>query len=415
MKIQLTLIFAFATSMVFAQGVTFGDQSTIWVGGQASIYVGGKTTFNGTLTNNGQIISESNSNFEENNLDFVDNTDVGSLKFVGEGDQNLSGGTLNVEDIEVDKTGDVLLQTEQVVVSGTLDVTMGVIQAEEELDLLVTGGSDNTGQGYVDGKLVGLTAGNDVTFPMGVNGAPNYITLSNTTDGTIIRVECDVPDPTILKPDIEIQEVSDEVEWIVTAIQGTTNANLTINFSGVDLTQSTYGEDIPADLYEPAILVLNPGDSIFRILESFEIRDVTNTSVGGKSFPVSGTILTDGMISIGEEAVRLAIAYIPVVDDIEYFVPNSFAPNGTFEANRVFRPFFSGDIITSFTMRVFNSFNDEVYSISTSSDDVDLEVLGWNGRLPSGVDAPGGVYYYTLDLISLTDRRQSTGTVLLVE
>ncbi|MEP5610720.1 MAG: hypothetical protein ABJP45_00650 [Cyclobacteriaceae bacterium] len=404
MKKHFYLLSLLASSLCFCQTTNLGGNATLWVGDQASFYFGGNTTLNGTVTNNGKIISYSD-------LDFVLNTDVGSLRFTGTTDQNLAGDTLNVVDLEVEKSGNsnVVLLTDRVVVSGMLNVISGVIKADDELDLLVSGSSDGTGQGFVEGKLVGLSTGQPVTFPMGINGSPNYITLSGTNSGTVFRVECVQPDPTTIRGDVDIQSISTDVEWVVTSIGAGSDGQISINFSGVDLSTPNI-EVIRAEVYQTAIVALADGDSLFRVLSSVR-SDLDDPTIS----PTTGTILVDDLIGFSEDPVRLAVAWIPVVNDIEFFVPNSFAPNGNEIENRTFRPFFSGDEITRISFTVFNSLNAEVFSVSQSGSNLDLEFLGWDGVLPSGQQAPGGVYYYNVVLTSLTDQRSKAGAVLLVK
>ncbi|MEQ9403972.1 MAG: hypothetical protein RIM99_10320 [Cyclobacteriaceae bacterium] len=390
--------------------ISLGGNATFWLGSNASFFAGSNTTFNGTITNNGEIISFSD-------LDFVANRNVGSLRFVGTGDQNLSGDTLDVTNLEIDKIGStVILLTDRVVVSGNLNVTNGVIQAEDELDLLVSGSTDNTGQGFVEGKLVGLTSGRDLTFPMGLNGSTNYLTLSTTNSGTIIRVECQLPDPEILNPEEDVQEISDEVEWVLTTLQGgTAEVTFTVDFSGVDLSGTTYGESIRSRFYEPAILSLQPGDSLFRILETQSTTGRIDTDVVADIPPTSAQVVSSELITLSDQPLRLAIAWVPIAQNTGIFVPNIFAPKGIYEENRVFRPFLAGDVVTSVSMKVINSLSSEVYSFSLAEDDIDLSQIGWDGRLPSGQSAPGGVYYYTITVVSGTGSETRTGTVLLVE
>lgn len=413
MKNIILILTLFVVSKGFSQGIVLQGNATFKIGSSASFYAGPNTTFNGVVTNEGIIRSFSD-------LDFVANRDVGSLTFVGAGDQNLAGDTLDVVDIVVNKTGNsnVVLLTDQVVVSGALDVENGVIQAEDELDLLVSGSSnfDDTDQGYVEGKLVGLTSGQDVSFPMGLNGNPNYVTLSNVSvddasAGAIIKVECQEPLTTIFTEE-DVEDVSEDVEWILTSINGVSAvANLTINFSGVSLAAT---ENIRATTREPAILVLIPGDSLFRRLATNTVSNLDIESV--TTPPTSGRVVSSGTVSVGDQPIRLAVAWVPVIDGIEFFVPNSFSPNAMFEENRVFRPFFSGELVTRVSMTVYNNLNSEVYSISLSDADIDLSLIGWDGRLPSsGQTAPGGVYYYTVNLTSASGVQQKAGSVLLVE
>jgi len=405
MRISI-IVFLVSTAIgaATAQTTNLGGSATLWVGDQASFYFGGNTTLNGVVTNNGTIVTYSD-------LDFVANTNVGSLKFVGDGDQNLSGDTLTIENVEVDKAGNsnVILLTDRIFIDGMLNVTNGVIQADDELDMIVRGSSDDTGQGFVEGKLVGLSTGQPVTFPMGINGSPNYITLSGTNSGTVFRVECIQPDPTTIKGDVDIQSISTDVEWLVSSLGAGSDGQISIDFSGVDLSTPNI-EVIRSKVYQAVIVALTEGDSLFRVLSSVR-SDLDDPLIS----PTSGTISVDDLVSISESPVRLAVAWIPVAEGIEFFVPNSFAPNANEIENRTFRPFFSGDEITRISFTVFNSLNDEVFSVSESGSNLDLEFLGWDGVLPSGQDAPGGVYYYNVVLTSTTDQRSKTGAVLLVK
>ncbi len=404
-KILIAVLFLVSLE-TWSQTTNLGGNASLWLGNQASFYFGGNTTLNGTVTNNGEIISYSD-------LDFVLNRSVGSLRFVGDGDQNLLGDTLDVTNMVVDKAGNsnVLLQTDRVVVSGMLDVTNGVVQAEDELDLLVSGSSDGNGQGFVEGKLVGLSTGQAVTFPMGVNGSPNYITLSGTTAGSVFRVEIAQPDFTDVRTDADIQAISEEVEWVITSIGNGSDGQLTVDFSGVNLNTQNI-ELINADVYQPAVLALVDGDSLYRVLLSAE--DPALNFRAADLPPSAGTITVENLIAISEQPVRLALGWIPVVDDIEFYVPNSFAPAGNQMENQTFRPFLSGDIITTVSISVFNSLNQEVYSVSQSGDNLDLSLFGWDGTLPSGQQAQSGVFYYNIVLVSSTDRFTQSGAVLLV-
>lgn len=405
---KLAIIFLFVLCQhLFGQGTAnLGGNASLWLGNQASFYFGGNTTLNGTVTNNGEIISFSD-------IDFVANRNVGSLRFVGDGDQNLLGDTLDVVDLVVDKSGNsnVILLTDRVVVSGMLNVTNGVVQAEDELDLLVSGSSDGTGQGFVEGKLVGLSTGQPVTFPMGINNAANYITLSGTTSGTVFRVEIEDPDFTNIQTDGDVVAVADEVEWIITSIGPGSDGQLTVDFSGVNLGTENI-ESIRSDFYQPAILALFDGDSLYRVLQN--VDDVTLDIPESVGPPRSGTVPVSDLINISDRPVRLALGLIPIVRGVKFYVPNTFAPSGFELENQRFRPYFSGDEITSYSFRVFNSLNTEVHSATQTGTNLDLSLIGWDGVLPSGQNAPSGVFYYNVVITSPTDRFTKSGSVLLV-
>ena len=87
---------------VHAQDITLETNAGIWVGSNASFFAGGNTTLSGTVTNNGIIASFSD-------LDFVLNQNVGNLFFNGVADQTLRGDSLLALNVIVDKQGDLIL------------------------------------------------------------------------------------------------------------------------------------------------------------------------------------------------------------------------------------------------------------------------------------------------------------------
>ena len=415
MKIR-KIIFAFVLILthasLFAQSdtVNLGSSTTFYLGEQASFYFGGNTGFNGTINNQGTIIAN-------RNLNFVDNKEVGNLRFVGAGDQEVFGDTLVVSNLEVQKPlGRVKVMTTQILVEGNLDVTQGAIETDDIDDLIVTGQSQDDGEGYVLGKLVGLTAGQPVTFPMGIEingqGFPNYITFSNTRDGIVLIVDC-LDEPGTLLPSDEMVGIADQIEWIVRTREDSTEATISVDFSGIDFVNFSNGEEIKADIYEPALVVLQKGDTIFQILEP---ETVTPSNVASGSTQSEGSIVRTSSIMINTDSTRLALAWIPLVnpDKVRVFVPNAFAPNGIYEENRVFRPFYNGEDMTSISFRVFSAYNDEVYSYAESANNIDLSLIGWDGNLRTGQPAEEGVYYYSLSVIRGGIAEKFESTVLLV-
>ncbi|MEQ9467334.1 MAG: gliding motility-associated C-terminal domain-containing protein [Ekhidna sp.] len=395
----LLALFTFS-GHVLSQSVTFGDQTSLYLGQGTIFFFGGNTTLDGTLSNSGTIVSYSD-------IDLVLNTDIGNIKFTGRADQNINGGVLEVGDFIVDKQGKLTLLTEQIIVSGSLVTENGVIDAEEDDDILVSGSSQGTGQGYVEGKLVGISRGNPVTFPMGVNGSPNYVTISNLPNNAIVSVECKIPDANQLFPDEDIVGISDEVEWVLKVTGDSVQAQVSVSFSGVDLQNLSNGENIRAFDYEPAIVLFSKTDTLFHALNGV-VRD-TDASFS------EGAITSDQSIWITNEGRRMAIALVPVIVEPTFYVPNAFSPNGTIEDNRRFRPYFAGAIVSSFSFSVYDSFNKEVYSANQSNDEVDISQFGWNGILNSGQEAPEGVYYYKVRIVADSEEYTKTGSVLLVK
>lgn len=391
--------------LLTGQNITFGDQTSLYLGDGTVFFFGGNTSLNGTVTNTGTIVSYSD-------LDFVLNRDVGNLKFTGANDQNLSGDTLDVGDFVVDKQGKLTLLTDRVIVSGALEATNGVIDAEDEEDLLVSGSSQAVGSGYVEGKLVGISQGGPVTFPMGVNGSPNYMTISNLATGSIVSVECRIPDQNLLLPDEDMVGLADEVEWILKVKGDSTTAQISVSFSGVDIDPNNFsnGEYIRANLYTPAIALFSKQDTLYHALSG------NQTEISGTGpFNSSGVITSDESILITNEGRRLSIALLPLVDVPRLYIPKAFAPNATLEENREFRAFFTGTLVTSISIALYDSFNKQVFTVSESGDDLDVAQFSWDGVLNSGLEAPEGVYYYNIRIVADSQEYSQVGSILLVK
>lgn len=384
----------------FGQTTTFGDQTTLYLGDGTIFFFGGNTSLNGSLNNSGTIVSYGN-------FDFVLNRDVGNIKFTGVNDQSLSGDTLDAGNFIVDKQGTLTLLTDRVLVSGALETASGIVDAGSEENLLVSGSSQSSGSGYVEGKLIGISQGNPVTFPTGINGSPNYVTISNLETGAIVSVECRIPEQNQLLPDEDMVGLSDEVEWILTVSGDSTTAQVSINFSGVDLNTLSNGEPIRANLYSPAIALYSEADTLYHALSGTQ-----NTA---DPFSADGIITSDESILITNEGRRLAIALIPLVDTPRMFIPKAFAPNAILAENREFQVFFTGSQISSISIAVYDSFNKQVFGVSQNGENLDLSQFGWTGELSSGQDAPEGVYYYNVRIVADSQEYSQVGSVLLVK
>ncbi len=411
----------------FTQTLTFGESTTFVLGtstsfstntdatflgsftmGESTAALEGHADFVGPLTSNGTIVSSGN-------LNFYKNPTIGSLRFVGTGDQTLDADTtLFVINMEVNKTGNVVVMADSVRVSGNLDVTAGVIQTESLDDLIVTGESSDDGEGYVEGKLLGVSSEDPVTFPMGINGFTNYISFTSTKPGLTMIVDCVVPNPETLLPTEDMVGISDEVEWQVRTKRDSTSVLVTVNFSGLDLVNFSNGQSIRADAYAPALVVIQKGDTIYRALNSSEATPENTASTN-----TSGRIVSSSSVVINTDTTRINVAWLPFKVGAELFVPNAFSPKGFYEENRVFRPFFTGGEVKAVTMRVYNAYNDEVYRYTDSGMDLDLSLIGWDGTLGGGQPAEEGIYYFQIEVTSpdLDDPNdgRATGTVLLVK
>ena len=404
LRINILLISLLICKQNLHAQFVFGGQTTFTIGSSASFFAGGDTSFDGELNNQGTIVSYSD-------LDFGNNEEAGSLKFVGVADQFIFGGSINVGDMEVLKDGgDVILETEQVVVTGNLNVQMGVIQSEEDDDLLVQGSADG-GQpgelGYVEGKLVGETTGLPLTFPMGIDNNPNYLTLFTDQSNVRIKVECRQADPTSLIPTDDMVGIADEVEWIVNTLGGDSlEVNVQAFFSGVDLDNLSNGNNIRAQGYAPTIVKFGKNDTTY-----IDLGVATLENTDDRTF---GTITTQQSFYIHpDEPTRIGIALIPVLITPEFFVPNAFAPNGIQEENRIFRPYFAGGDVTSINMTVWDSRQNKLYEYAENGTSIDLSLMGWDGTISNGQIADGGAYYYSVTMIAGGQEYKKIGSFLL--
>ncbi|XOV91696.1 MAG: hypothetical protein ACFHWX_15970 [Bacteroidota bacterium] len=382
-----------------------GDSTKLSLGPNGTLYTGGNATFNGPLTNAGTITAN-------RDVNFVKNTSVGNLKFVGALDQNLSGDTIDVGDFTLNKTGNLVLLTGQVRTTGNLTVTNGVVQSDDELDMIQAGVVDETGLGYVEGKMIGrLGATPTFTFPMGITGTgKNYLTLTANKPGTFIRVECRVANPSLLFPDSLIEGIAQEVEWLVSVVgTDSVEATLKIDYSGLN-SLASFGGNILADIHIPAIAAFSRLDTLHHPLNNLSQFDITTDGP-------TGLIESNQRVWITNVPKRFSIALIPSASEPVFYVPTAFAPNGFYEDNRVFRPFFVGSTITRIEILIRDTFNQVVYSVDESGSNLDITQYGWNGLLPSGLEAPDGVYFHTIKLTTASGEYfpvDKNNTVLLV-
>ncbi|MEM7297398.1 MAG: gliding motility-associated C-terminal domain-containing protein [Bacteroidota bacterium] len=401
LRLFVSLVSIWSCIRLNAQSITFGGNTVFKIGASTSFFAGGNTTFNGSLVNEGVIHTFSD-------IDFINNTQIGNIKVVGTTSQVLEGGALDVSNLELASTSVIEINADLVRVNGDFTVISGVAQPEEVGTLVVLGGFNPMG-GFVEGTLVGVTSNQSVTFPMGVDQYANYITIGNTTPDVIMIVTCQIPpNSSDLIPTEEMVGIADEMEWVVRTDGETIDAQISVDYSGLDFLNFSNGQHIRADVYEPAIVIFQEGDTIYHALTSTEA-----TPRNAASSTTEGRIFSSTAVTISAEPTRISVAWLPVVDDPEFFIPNVFSPNGFYEENRVFRPFFAGAEVSSISMAVYNAFNKPVFQYSNNGNDLDLNLIGWDGKLNGGQNAEEGVYYYVIEIIAGGQIYKKTSSVLL--
>jgi len=111
-------------------------------------------------------------------------------------------------------------------------------------------------------------------------------------------------------------------------------------------------------------------------------------------------------IAINEDDCRDTAFYdVIVFPEFRFWVPNSFTPNGD-NLNDVFKPVIIG--AKEYTFRVFDRWGNLIFATANDKE-------GWNGKIErSELDAPTGVYSYTIDILNVLKNFESkTGRITL--
>ncbi|SMD31774.1 hypothetical protein SAMN04488029_0111 [Reichenbachiella faecimaris] len=364
------------------------------------MFLGGTTDFTGDLSNSGEIIS-----FADAQLNFEHNRDLGDLTFddVGRGVSIAevilvsSADSIFIDHLSINISGKVTLPSNFVLIRSELAIAQGVLNTTNQENFLVAGNinvnaANSSAPAYVEGKMLAVTSDGETTFPMGINGFPNYLTLNSNQSGITVKVECKMPDPDSLFTDDETMGLAADVEWTIQSLSDSAEMSVSVEYSGVDFTNSP--NFINARAYDATLQKYDKSDSLFHALRTTE----SNNANTGTSIPTEGTIKTSNQIWITAKPSRFALGLSPVLTEPEVYVPNIFTPGATLSDNQIFRPFIGGAIVNAITFTVFDSFNREVFSSSQSGEDIELENLGWDGTLKSGLEAPEGVYYYSISI-----------------
>jgi len=377
---KICLLLAVLPVLTSAQDNTFGSSTTFFIGSQATFFTQGNTNFEGILVNNGQIVSEGG-------LASPNDLPVGDLEFVGDEGRTVSGTNLIIEDFIVNTGGNIILNASSITVQNNLNLTSGKVIADDPNDLFVLGNIVTSRQGYVEGYLGARKNNAEITFPMGIDDNLNFITFSGADSGNDLLVLIQKPNPIQLIPGEDIQGLADEVEWVVSTDASTADVNVSVNFSGVDLENLPNGQSIRSEKYAPSLELFQEGDSAYQSLTISSLENLDN-----ENFPTSGTIVTSDVVTLSQMVSSFVIGSTPIQLKPAFYVPNAFAPEGEFEENRQWRFYYTGAEITRYSLEIFDSFNTRVHSVGESGSDLDISTIGWDGILPSGQQAPEGIY-----------------------
>ncbi len=405
------------SAMVTAgQGLVMGPQTSMNIGANSTLYLGADASLGGQVENNGTIVGTAS-------VDFDANLETGDLTFTGTGQQILAGDSLVVNQITITNGGVLTLTAPWAVVQNNLSLTDGSLVADDDHRLILSDEISVDGEGFVSGQVYAVVGENPVMFPVGVGGAKGHLSISSATEGTVIRVACALPADSILIPAYDMIGISDELQWEISAVgQQITSGRVSFDlnrqdvsdfgvvaadFSGIDLQNFVQVNDIRANDYEPALIYYDEADSNFSIVQGSEVFNSDEIS--------NGEITTTERLQLGALPLRIYVAMVPVLTAPTFFVPSAFAPNGTYEENHRFRPYFAGNNVTSVHFSVWDSYNVEVHSFQWQGEEIDLRATGWDGKYTNGVEAPSGMYFFSVDISAGESRYQKQGSVMLVK
>jgi len=385
-----------SNEFVFLGSATFDGMIT----NNQEMYLGANTLFNSVLNNNGEILS-----FDDADINFLNNKELGVLTFSDRDELTTinevvvlsSTDSVFIESLNLNTVGKVTLPSNFVLVRNELNIANGILNTTNQENFLVQGSinvdaPDNTSSSYIEGKMLAVTSANPTVFPMGINGNANFITLNSNTSGIMIKVECRLPNPDSLLTDKKTMGLAQEVEWTIESLSDSAEVQVSVDYSGVNFTQIP--NFINAQEYDATLQRFGKEDSVFHALRTIE----SLSSNIGTDVPDNGTIKTANKIWLTTKTTRFALGLSPVLTEPVVYLPNVFTPGASFSENQVFRPFIGGAVISAVNFVIFDSFNKEVYAQSLAGEDIDLESIGWDGILNSGLEAPEGVYYYKVSV-----------------
>lgn len=97
------------------------------------------------------------------------------------------------------------------------------------------------------------------------------------------------------------------------------------------------------------------------------------------------TLITNNIDNCPDTSKQLVQLKVPIL----FYIPNTFTPNGD-GFNQKFQPIFKYGIIeSSYKLRIFNRWGEEIFTSSTVED-------GWDGTF-NGKKSPDGVYIWTME------------------
>jgi gliding motility-associated-like protein len=203
-----------------------------------------------------------------------------------------------------------------------------------------------------------------------------------------------------------------DVSLTVTSTSGCSASLMLIDYICSDLKPTANFEINPNNLSESNLLAQFVNLSENATTYSWNFGDLTNSSETtpqhqyNLSNPDGFWITLYAYSALG--CVDSVTQLLPLVENVIYYVPNAFTPDGN-EFNQTFQPVFTtGFDPTGYQMLIFNRWGEIVFESKDAS-------VGWDGTNYQGLIVPDGTYSWkiTFNLISNDDRKIILGHVNL--
>ncbi len=135
---------------------------------------------------------------------------------------------------------------------------------------------------------------------------------------------------------------------------------------------------------------------------------ISNKTNPTYAFPEVGNYFTFLKVTSNHGCIDSTVKQITVVEDITFFIPNSFTPNGDGN-NEIFMP--KGVGVKKYRMDIFDRWGQLVFTSTDFNQ-------GWDGKSKKGGDVlPGDVYVYKISLTNTSNSKPQyfTGHVTLIK
>ncbi|MEP0367433.1 MAG: hypothetical protein ABJN36_12495 [Cyclobacteriaceae bacterium] len=397
MRFSLIIAAFLLVSQLYCQGLFIPNQSVLYVGESAILSVDTDATLSGELVNEGLLGTSGN-------FDLGDNFQLGNVIFYGDADQEITGGKLEVEHLEIDKSNRVTILSDELNVKEELTLINGILSVQKSSLFIESGNFTSAGsQSFVEGAMsVAIAQTGRYTFPVGHEGSYQGISFEVQASDTV-KVEVVRPESEEMIPGDSLIGLSDEKAWLINHKgKGKIESTLEADYTNLDLVQFPVENPIRANKYVPVIS---------RRLTEGTFRSLGQGPGSMDEVLSSGQLTSLDKVVLKDTSLFLAIGVMPVSDQLHFYVPTVFAPNGFQQENKSFRPFLIGAEIEKVELIVWDKFNHEVFAQSVTNPN--MEEVGWRGNNKNDSGAPQGVYFYSTVLTTSEGVFKKAGTVFL--